>query len=199
MPLHGADGHEFCALQELAGIHDTVVRHGFVRKVYGILSMQLIVTFARLASHRPWAWLTVSQAAAVVTSGPRGFSCVYQRLRAPESVTCKSSQPRTTAIAAGRLLCNFNLSMQSTAFDGAHLIVRSRSLDRSCWLRTMRYALQLRQTNPAVIPRLDSEQGWVHRGMRGLPKKWAAGFEQGHQLELEIFLACNAVKFGRGL
>ncbi|OLP89857.1 Protein lifeguard 1 [Symbiodinium microadriaticum] len=138
--------------EELAGIHDTVVRHGFVRKVYGILSMQLIVTFARLASHRPWAWLTVSQAAAVVTSGPRGFSCVYQRLRAPESVTCKSSQPRTTAIAAGRLLCNFNLSMQSTAFDGAHLIVRSRSLDRSCWLRTMRYALQLRQTNPAVIP-----------------------------------------------
>eukprot|EP00437_Effrenium_voratum_P022266 CAMPEP_0181409908 /NCGR_PEP_ID=MMETSP1110-20121109/7066_1 /TAXON_ID=174948 /ORGANISM="Symbiodinium sp., Strain CCMP421" /LENGTH=270 /DNA_ID=CAMNT_0023532439 /DNA_START=40 /DNA_END=853 /DNA_ORIENTATION=- len=41
--------------EELAGIHDTVVRHGFVRKVYGILSMQLIVTTAIAAGTMRYA------------------------------------------------------------------------------------------------------------------------------------------------
>ena len=46
-------------LQDLAGIHDTAVRHGFVRKVYGILSLQLIVplSFSWLLGNYMDGWI----------------------------------------------------------------------------------------------------------------------------------------------
>lgn len=36
--------------QDLAGVHDIAVRHGFIRKVFGILGVQLLITTAIAAA-----------------------------------------------------------------------------------------------------------------------------------------------------